>query len=455
MRSIKIDYLAISCAWMLISLPLAVLASDASDYFQQGIAAFKNDNYQQALEAFDRSQQAGLNTTALIYNFGVSYYRLGRYADAEMAFKKLFDRPKMTALAFYNLGLVALKLNKTVEAKDWFGQALAETDDPKLQILSRKALKGLGVQPKSTRMTKKQNKWRGLVSFAVSDDSNVNLDNEDTFVDGYAQKDTVLGVLVKAYKIIDGSYNDGVRFGVIGWSIKNQTYSEHDYDSIHVSFGKQLKTNDWYTNTNILMQENHFGGSPYSRMFGVEARGSRKTGKTSRIRLRYYYVKRNSLDRLYDYLDGDRHYFRTRFYLGQKKYRWRLEYKYQYDNAEDYRTPTLFRSYSVQRHTFRVTKYFPLVGGLSGRIDLRYRNSKYDDNDVLKYKNDVTSYLREEDRYQAGMRFIYKLYKDWDIYLDYKYTDNQSNRLLYDPNNKVETNTYKRTQISLGAKWKF
>lgn len=446
----RINYLAVSCAWLLLNLPVVVLASDASDYFQQGISAFKNDNYQQALDAFERSQQTGLNTTALIYNLGVAYYRLGRYTDAEIAFKKLLNRPKMAALASYNLGLVALKLNKTVEAKSWFSQALTATNDQKIQMLSSKALKSLGAQPKFMRIAKKQNTWHGLVNFSVSDDSNVNLDNEDINRDAVVEKDTVLAMVVKAYKLIDGSYNNGVRFDVIGWSANNQAYPDHDYDMLRLSLGKELKLGDWHTSTRLVVEENDFGGRPYSSMLGAEARGSRRTGKMSRIRLRYYYAKRKSRAQLYDYLNGDRHYFRTRLYLGPKKYRWRFEYKYQYDNAEDLRMTTIFRSYSVQRHTFRLTKYFPLVGNFRGRIDLRYRNSKYDNNDVL---SDGTSYLREEDRYQAGIKFIYKFYKDWDIYMDYKYTDNQSNRL--NNTNKAKTNTYERTQIFLGAMWKF
>ena len=71
------------------------MAQSAKDYFRQGIVASKQGNHTEALTAFEQAKAKGLDSAALHYNLGVSYFRLGRYQEAEQAFLRLVDHTSL------------------------------------------------------------------------------------------------------------------------------------------------------------------------------------------------------------------------------------------------------------------------------------------------------------------------------------------------------------------------
>ncbi len=77
----------------------AVFAASAKrspeELFAAGTAAFADGRYEQALESFKAAEAAGLDTTALRYNLGVTYFKLKRYWEAWQQFEHLTTAPEV------------------------------------------------------------------------------------------------------------------------------------------------------------------------------------------------------------------------------------------------------------------------------------------------------------------------------------------------------------------------
>lgn len=473
MRSTRKSCSVIYYLLLLISLPIVVSANNASDYFQQGISASRSNDYQQAVVAFEKAQQAGMDITALHYNLGVSYYKLGRYAEAEMSFKRLIDRPKMTSLAHYNLGLVALKQQDNEKAKAWFGQSLATTDDSKLLALNKKALRQLGISISSVNMGSgpESPEWHGMISTSYGWDDNVGLDGDER-ADVSRVSDTAYGLFAKATTYLSGERNNGYRLDVVADILK---YDENkplnnDFNAYRVSFAKEQLWGEWKTRVRARFQQDHFGGEPYSHQIGLELRGKTAVSSRSTLQVRYRYIDISAQSTRFDYIVGTRQQFRARFYLGKRRSATRFEYRLDVNDREDLTIGNVaaedadskFRSTSPTRHSFRITKFLPIQGKWSGELDLRYRNSQYKDDDILvndyqqlNLDKRVTRYQRQEDQYRLGIKLNYAYSKDLDLYTEYRYTDNQSNRMEYVGTTLQETTKYNRTQVTIGLMWFF
>ena len=66
---------------------------EAARYFAQGSTAYTNQNYQEAVELYKRSQKEGLNSPALYYNLANACYKSGDLGSAIANYRKaeLFD----------------------------------------------------------------------------------------------------------------------------------------------------------------------------------------------------------------------------------------------------------------------------------------------------------------------------------------------------------------------------
>ncbi|MEO0457923.1 MAG: tetratricopeptide repeat protein [Cyanobacteria bacterium P01_A01_bin.114] len=128
---------------------------------QQGVAAFEQADYQQAISAFSRAVefnpssavaysnrcltylQLGQPTAAVsdctqglrlnpdmaepYLNRGLAYYRLGQYGDAIADYQRLIDRHPDDHRAYYNLGLAQSALGNHTAALEIYGIALHHT----------------------------------------------------------------------------------------------------------------------------------------------------------------------------------------------------------------------------------------------------------------------------------------------------------------------------------------
>lgn len=139
-----------AAAWMAVALfllasPLAAQSPEQS--FERGVAAARAGDYDRAIEHFEAARAAGLDTGALHFNLGVSYYRSGRAQAAETAFRRAVDSGTMVAPALYQLGRIAREQGDVARARDHFRRAANAARTEALRSRARNALAALTVRP--------------------------------------------------------------------------------------------------------------------------------------------------------------------------------------------------------------------------------------------------------------------------------------------------------------------
>ncbi|MCG8408287.1 MAG: tetratricopeptide repeat protein [Phycisphaerales bacterium] len=81
----------------------------AAKFVEQGNQHLKDEQYIEALGAFDKAREKQPASAEVAYNRGVALYRLGRNQEAETAFQDALrpDQPELEASAKFNLGRCA------------------------------------------------------------------------------------------------------------------------------------------------------------------------------------------------------------------------------------------------------------------------------------------------------------------------------------------------------------
>jgi len=449
---------------LFVSGQTRVLADEASDFFQQGVAAARSGDNQGAVRAFENAKRAGLASSELYYNLGVIYYRMKGYAWSEDYFNKLTSDVSYAALAYYNLGLIAATKDQISSAIRHFNASYSLTRDPKLKALSEMALRRLGQATKSAAAsrqiqfrkkskTSKTPAWHGLMSLAIARDDNVGLDNDEVkSVTSISEKrDNYAQVLATTHGYISGDHNAG--FSLTG-IVNAQEYATksirdiYDYSQYHVALHRESTSSFWQFNYGIGYDKAMFGGVDFLQFSSVFWSGKRffHDKKYVRLKLASYKI---SADPLYQYLDGYKNQMTFDFTAQGSGWKYRLGYIVEISNREDYQTATTYRSYSPLRNTVAVTGFFDFGASWQTRLDLQYRNSSYRSDDVLDSTTN-NYFLREDNRYRFAASLIYNFNRHWQSSLDYSYMKNDSNRVDLAG---TQLSDYQRNLVSVSLSW--
>lgn len=411
-------------------------AGPAEDYYDRGLSAFRQGAYAEALEAFLKAREAGMHRAALDYNLGVSYYRLGRYGEAREAFQAAMASPKTAPLAAYNLGLVAVRLGEAEAARSWFRRTLELSDNPKLRGLARTMLARTGGEappPKGPPA------WNGFVTGDLGYDSNVLLRADSQTITTSEQDDFFLDIF--GY----GSRRIGGGTGRPALAIDGSTYllTHRDLTDFNVSalrLGATLEEvlRDWQRNSGLHAAFTFLSGNAFTREILAEVRAQRVLGTGRRLRVFYELARVDAMNNAYAYLDGWRHKANARLSWRAARQRRFIAYQFEFNDRAD-RTAPRFTSFSPLRHTLRAAADFPLGRDLSARTELRFRRSRYRDPNELA---DGSLRTRTDNRVRFIARAARRLSGERELFLEYRYTHNNSNIDLYQ---------YTRYRLMLGV----
>lgn len=442
----------------------------AEEYFDLGVEASRNEDYQQALQAFLAAADSGMDSAALHYNLGVVHYRLQTFEQASDAFRALLDYKGYGPLANYNLGLIQLKLDNENQAIHYFWKTYSTAEDENLQALSDKALRRLNVDVKTFQT--KPSDWRGFASAALGYDDNVALVNEDIDVTK-GVSDTYAEILATVNTLLLGYKENGLRFDANIDLLEYQTEKDYNYLQWHVGLSHEGKFREWQTRAGLRYDRTQFGGADFQQLLEGELRGKHNLSGRTRLDLRYRYTDISDISSgsQYTYLEGVRHTLRARLTDKRFKSQFKYSYTFQLNDRNDFsteftdpNTPTngqttttrIFRSYSPLRHTFRIRSDVPIYKKLGAGVELQYRYSQYQDTDTRRVivtddnnnnavlSDTTTSLKREDKRYIIGTELNYTINRAFDVYIDYAFTRNTSNR---------EESEYDRSLINLGVNW--
>ncbi len=412
---------ALTCTVLLIGALAGATASAGP--FEEGVAAFQQGHYAQALESFETARQAGLDEARLDYNLGSTYYRLGRLDAARQAFLRAARSNGFSALSHYNLGLIALRQDRPEQAGDWFRRALGETDDPRIRRLCRIALGRIGGTDDAPRPG---TDWTGFASIDLGYDDNVTLQpdtqlltasrQDDSFVDVYAFVDRRLpardwrvdaSLFVQKYASLSRFDTLSLDLGIgldhrYGWGFAGHT---------ELSTGLTMLDDRGFTATTTLA-----------------TRGTRRLPGDGRLRLAYELAQIDALDPRYGYLTGRRQRLEIR-----PRWRWPnglrlgLGYRYEINDRKDRPTP-LFTSFSARRHRLRIDASMRLGRRYELAASTYYRASRYRDPNRTNTGGEIT---RSEGRWRLRLSLTRRLSSGRELGLSVQHTRNDSNIARY------------------------
>ena len=278
--------------------------------------------------------------------------------------------------------------------------------------------------------------WKGLLKLSVANDDNVTL-TESNDVVASNESDTFIDVLGTASRYLTGDKDNGVRLIGTLFNREYDTADGFDFTLLGAGLGYDRKLGDWNGRFEANYEYLEFGGDTYEKILHLSAEGRHKFSKNTELRVRYRYSDINAPEDAYSNLEGDRHQLRFEGRFRSGKNRYRLSYTYEDNDRDDRTTMTTFSSSSPVRHTLRANAKIPLAEKWESEFDLRYRDSRYKDDNV----SGGMSTRRNDERFRAKATLKYKLDTKTKIFADYNHFDNDSN---------IDSFTYERNIVSVG-----
>ncbi|MGD8925259.1 MAG: outer membrane beta-barrel protein [Thioalkalispiraceae bacterium] len=395
-----------------------VHAAAGDTQFKQGLTAFKKGDYNKALTAFKKAEQAGMRSAALNYNLGVVYYKTGKLEQAKTYFTRLRKNRKLAQVANYNLGLIAEREDNNSIALQHYRIALKGSDKD-IQELANYRISKL-------KQRAKVNVWYGMASLVLGHDDNVTLipnDSPTQMSDNYLEAFAYASYIVNQQLSFNVSY-DWLNYNDVDVADFSQLMGGVDY---------RLQYGQWQLIPGLRYSQSTLNSSSYQHIIDLRLTGRQQLSRDRKVTLRYRYNDIQSQNALYDYLEGTRQQFRADYDLGFNLHDLRLRYQLELNDRQN--LPTA--NYSPTRHTLQARMKYRLNTQWRLEGTAEYRNSRY---------GDAAGTSREDDRYRlrAGANYLYN--REWDVRLRYTYTDNQST---------LATESYTRNDIQAQVNYSF
>jgi hypothetical protein len=413
-------------------LPLLLYAGVAgatSNAFQLGVDAFKQGHYETAAAYFTAAHSAGVNTPALFFNLGSTQFKLGDYAAASESFAHIANDPDWGALAQYNLGLVAERLNDPVGAEQHYRAAFEIAQSDKLKQLAAAKLSVPTAQPTSDN-------WYGIASLAGGYDDNVVLLNDQSLTSVTHKEDYFAEALASASGYVSGDINRGWRTDLSAYYRGYTEQTDYDYGvaSAGIAYSRIVDGSQWQLGGKTDAQ--FVGGDPYLIAGTLRGQWLRPIGSISvRVRNDVTYVDGASN---FGYLTGWQDRLGVQFYGKRLDTYLRVGYELELNDRRDDTTPTEFFSYSPTWNRFYATLSHPVSDALDVDLRVEYQFSRYRDKNVQTNPpgGALQEEARDDDRFTTSLRATYHAFAQWNVFGEYFYANNSSNFKEYEYENK-------------------
>lgn len=389
-----IKYFFVACMMFYSSMSLA-----ETNYFKQGNQAFKKGKYDSALFLFLQAEQSQSMDNSLIYNIGVTYYKLKDYRQANRYFLRLTQISEYRQLAYYNMGRSYVRLGKTTQAKSAFTDASKGTHT-QINRLARIQLDKLDQRSAKTNFDTN-------IQLSYGDDSNVFLNpsespsqRRDQYLDLYVYTSisfpsdlTLTGTFSKQdYMAIDSA----------------------DYQKVSLALSQSWQTKTWRYTPQIRTSLSDSGNSAYLSENDIRLTAAHALKNKSRILLRYRYSNISARQSRFDHLTGDRHQFRAEYKTQNAKSKYRYRYQLELNDRQD----RLIKSYSPTRHSMRFRIRHSLTRNWRFTPEIDYRNSDYPS---------VAGIRRVDNLFRVRLASDYRLSNSLKLNGQYIYNNNDSN----------------------------
>ena len=423
-------------ALLLIPVPWQPVraAADGELAAERGIAAFRAGDYPAALQSFLDALRAGLDTPGLHYDLGATYYRLGRYEEAEREFQALAPDPKWAPLARYNLGLSAQRAGRPQQAMEYFGEAHRTTADPNLRALAATAFERLRGAPPSPQTS-------AVISLAGGYDSNATLSPDAATVGVSHQGDWFVEALAAASRRLAGDAAGGwIAHGGLVLR-KYGDLSQFDVRGLRAGLSYETDSGRVQTSVGGYFETAYIGGDRLQQVASVDAQASWRLDAGGELRGRYQFGHIAGGGG-FEYLDGRQQRLSADAGFALASALLRVGYQLELNHRRDLQQGSEFFSASPTRHSLFASVALRNLAGWQADARGEYRVSRYRDPNLIDAGAlGILEVTRRDQRYGFALRASRPVAAPWRVFIDYSYYRNESNLDMYD---------YSRYQLMVG-----
>lgn len=244
---------------------------------QAGIRSFAAGAYAQALEQFLDARHQGMQSPALHYDLGVTYYKLRRDPEATAEFNLLLADPKFGDFARYNLGLTARRAGHRKEADKYFTQVAGQAHDTHLRALAQAELRGRSLGPHG---------WHGFIETAGGHDDNVALGAHNALLIASGAGSKVYSAMLGGGGWLTGGDERGLR---LRGSLYDVRYPDQPaYNLVIAQSGPEylFPVSSWRSRVGIYATHISLGGNDLETSGALNVRAEHAMG-SARVRLDY------------------------------------------------------------------------------------------------------------------------------------------------------------------------
>lgn len=419
--------------------------------FKQGIRAFNLQDYQTALHYFQQAQQLGMLNKRLPYNTGVTLYKLGDYSAAYETLKNATSDPDFAAIAYFNMGLAALKMTKANVAKDNFQLSYSHAINNEQRQLATRMLKKLGASNGDAFSYTSNASLSGSLGY----NDNVTLNATDDL----AQKSEEGDAYYAFYAKLNQSFSSSLFSDIALYTLQYVRLNDYSYTSLSASIGYKIPHDLLFATTNLTVsakvQSLFLDNEHFQNLQLVQLDADYTINPVATVTARYQFSNIDSTANPYDNLAGNRH--RLRIFgkylhsnLGSNldsKSSVHWFYEYEINDREDVigNNNEITASFSPRRNKLGFKHDIRLSPRLNFQWGWQYWRSGFPDANQIDANTQIK---RKDNRKHANLRLIYRLNKRLWIYTDYSYLNNKSNI----EEGKDDYN-YQSNNISLNLYW--
>jgi len=405
------------------ALPDTKSTASYENDIRHGNDLFKQGEYAQAKLYFKRAltstQGEGQASQVIYYNLGSACYKLEQYDESQAYFKKLLDSDEFAAVSFYNLALIENKLGNRDSTIDYLSASKTVSNDEQLSALVDRQLSKLQNDTPDTKQQAAQKDWHAYLYLTPGYDSNIKFaplevaSNESGgFIQGIALFD----------KVIAGADTGRDEQSLLFTSsvfLSNYFSSDfNDYNLYAVGLRYLLPVSQWRNSVDLDIKKSTYGHTDYQQIYAATFKTRHRYSSGDVLRVRYRYQQIDSLDTIFDYLQGNQ----QQLGLGYQ-FNWTADSVYLWYQLEtNNRQNTVNRNYSPTRNTVSVRYENKIDRTNKVYGELAYRHSDYEPTATQDRTDNRTDYL---------LAYEHDFAPDWELLARWRFTSNRSSDTVY------------------------
>ncbi|WP_166266984.1 tetratricopeptide repeat protein [Marinobacter caseinilyticus] len=428
--------------WLVPGADAHSAPANGQNFFKAGIEAFNRGDLQQARDYLEAADGLGLDSKALTYNLGVVYFQLKQYDKAAATFQRLMGS-RQEALAFYNIGLVALAQQDLPRADRAFQRVLMANPEPKLETLARTQLKRLDVKLAEPRPPQR---WIGLASVNAGYEDNIALfpDSAATAIEG-----GFLESVGAVSGLIYGSRKAGFRQDVKLYARHYPADSDFDTQIIQAETGWVQQTGFGRIHAGLGGDYIWLGGKTREGrarlVFGLKRQDCLGLANSERCRVEGE-VKQIYPQPEWEAYRGQQYQVDARYQASASGWTGSLRYRVVYDDRKNLDTGREYFSVSPLRQGVKAKLEFAVTPQLTLTSAAEVRYSYYRTPHRLQVPDGVLIIRREDTRYDLSLGASYAVSKTVAMLIEANQADNDSN---------IERYQYGRHSVTAGVTVRF